>query len=67
MLIAQADMHPFRFLKTPFDLVFNALFDNFYYPKRPLQPTHVLQICSYLGPQEVPRHDFNAFDVTFHG
>ena len=60
MLETRTDIHPFCILRTPFDTSFNALCNYGYHPKRPLQKTHVLQICSYLGPQEVPSHDFEC-------
>ena len=47
-------------LRTPFDIVLNALFNYGYDPKRPLLKTSVLQMCSYLGSQEVPRHHFEC-------
>ena len=63
MLITQTESHPFCILKTRSDTMFDALFDDGSYPKRPRQKRHVLQMWSYLGPQGIPRHDLNAFHV----
>ena len=47
MLITRTEIHSFLVLITLFDTVFKALFNYGSHRKRPLQKTHVLQICSY--------------------
>ena len=57
MLIMLTKLQAFCVLRTPFDLVFNALFNHGSHPKRSWQKYMFLQICSWLRPQGVPRHD----------
>ena len=54
-------------LRTPFDIVFNALFNHGSNPIQPFQKYIFLQICSYLRPQGGgPDMILTAFDVKFH-
>ena len=64
VLITCIKIQPFCTLRTPFDIVCNLLFSYGSHPKRPLQKSMVLQICLYLEPQGVPRHDC-GFQLNF--
>ena len=60
MLVKRADVHLFGILRIPFDIDFDALFDHGHNPERSLLRYMLVRICSYLGPQKVPRHDFES-------
>ena len=60
MCIQGTAVYPFRTLGTALDIVFHAVSNYGYNPERSLLKIHVLRICSYLEPQEVPRHDFEC-------
>ena len=47
-------------LRTSFDIAFNAVSDYGCNPERSLNEYMFSQICSYLWPHEVPRHDFDC-------
>ena len=59
MLMPHTNVNPFGILKKQtFDIVAKALFNCRHDPERSVYKIHVLQICSYLEPQGVSRHDF---------
>ena len=58
--MARTEIHPFCILRTQCDTVFNALLDYGYNHMGSLLKTHVVQLWSYLVPQEVTRLDFDC-------
>ena len=66
IVITLTHIQAFCTLRTPFDIVFNALFNHGSHPKRPFQTYMFLQICSYLGSKVSPDMILSAFDIKFH-
>ena len=64
--IMSTKSQPLCMLRRPFDIVFNALFNCGYHLIQPLRKYMILQTCSQLGPQGVPRQDFECIPREFH-
>ena len=65
-LITRTEIYPFCILRTSSDTIRIVVSTILTTHSDLREKKHVLQICSYLGLQDVPSHVLSAVEVIFH-